>query len=101
MRIKYPKRAAMPVLTKLIFMNTKEKVIALLGIVTVCTLCFFAGTKYDMAVNGQLKYSIKLKVSYDLNVKDSITLFDGYRKVGTVPLTYGEPFAELILSDNE
>jgi hypothetical protein len=77
------------------------KKILVLGFVLIAAIMFFAGTKYSQAKNSQLDYQIKLKVSYSPAISDSITLFDGLRKVGTVQLNYGEPFAELILSDNE
>ena len=79
-------------------MKNKELIF---GFIAVSILMFLAGTFYDAAINQQLPYQIKLKVSYDANVADSVTLFDGKRKVGTVALTYGEPFAEMILADNE
>lgn len=82
-------------------MNKKEITVTVIGIIMVAVLMFLAGIKYSEAKNAQLQYQIKLKVSYSPNVKDSIIVFDGRRKVGTVALTYGEPFAELILSDNE
>ncbi len=78
------------------------------------TVCFFASCDFKSNTDRHYEsdvsniqpvpvqdYQIKLKMSYDTAVKDSITLFDGNRKVGTVSLTWGEPFAELILSDNE
>lgn len=82
-------------------MTKKETAVTIIGIIIISVLMFFAGTRYTEAKNRQLDYQIKLKVSYSAAVSDSITLYDGNRKVGTVPLTYGEPFAELILSDNE
>jgi hypothetical protein len=82
-------------------MNTRETTITIIGIIIIAILSFLAGTKYDKSKNNQLQYQIRLKVSYDVNIKDSIAIFDGSRYVGTVPLTYGEPFAELILKDNE
>lgn len=82
-------------------MHKQETVVAVIGILIVAALSFIAGTKYETAKNNQLEYQIKLKVSFNINTKDSIIVFDGKRKIGTVPLTYGEPFAELILSDNE
>jgi hypothetical protein len=82
--------------------NTTLKHIVLISAALLLTVCtFLIGYKWDEAVHGELDYQIKLKVSYDVNVKDSITLYQGNRKVGTVPLNYKEPFAELILSDNE
>jgi hypothetical protein len=81
-------------------MDKKDTLVSVIGIVITAVLMFIAGTKYETAINKQLQYQVKLKVSFDANVKDSIIVFDGKRKVGTVPLTYGEPYAELILSDN-
>lgn len=82
-------------------MDRKDTLIAVIGILSTAVIMFIIGTKYETAKNNQLEYQIKLKVSFNINTKDSIIVFDGKRKIGTVPLTYGEPFAELILSDNE
>lgn len=81
-------------------MDKKDLIITVIGIVIIASLAFISGMKYESVKNNQLQYQVKLKVSFDINAKDSIILFDGKRKVGTVPLTYGEPYAELILSDN-
>lgn len=79
----------------------KQTKVLLTGFLLVAAIMFFAATKYNQVKNNQLDYQIKLNVSYSPSVSDSITLYDGFRKVGTVALTYGEPFAEMILSDNE
>jgi len=83
-------------------MKQKEAIVVIsICILIVCALTFWAGTLYTAAKNAQLQYQIKIKVSYSPKVQDSIIVKDGSRYVGTVPLTYGEPFAELILTDNE
>lgn len=85
-------------------MNNKttniNAIAAIICLAIVTALSFYGGTLYSEAKNAELDYQIKLHVSFDANIKDSITLFDGKRKIGTVALTYGEPFAEMILSDN-
>ena len=82
-------------------MTKRETTITIIGIILIAISMFVAGLKYSEAKNAQLRYQIKLKVSYSPKVQDSIKVYDGKRYVGTVALTYGAPFAELILSDNE
>lgn len=81
-------------------MDKKDTAVSVIGIITTGVIMFFVGTMYTDVKNSQLQYQVKLKVSAAA-FTDSIMVYDGKRHVGTVPLNYKEPFALLILNDNE
>lgn len=81
-------------------MTIKEKLLFALAIVALCGCFFTIGYKWKVGVQREFSYQVVIKARYKA-ATDSIIVYDGSRKVGTVALDYGTPFAELILSDNE
>lgn len=83
-------------------MSKKETIVFFVAALGVFFCGFFVGSKYTDAMQNQLSYQIKIKASQNYpQVSDSIIVFDEKRKVGTVALDYNEPFAAMILQDNE
>ena len=80
-------------------MTTKETYIIIIWVIIIASLFFLMGVKYTDVKNNQFQYQMIIRPSFKINTADSIVLYDGSRKIGTAALSYGEPFADLIMED--